>query len=173
MDWCKPHYLDASALVKLVAEDPDEESGRDAFRKYYWSHTASLYATSYCFTEALSVFKGKYLHHKITEDQYIECVRKFIRLTVGANLRVGNEVSILLPEVADEAERLIKAHKIDFLDAFQLVTILHGPFQVLGPNSKSILITADEGLAKAARAENVRVWQCRTEPAPDEVVVNA
>lgn len=26
------HYLDASALVKLVADDPDEEPGRDAGR---------------------------------------------------------------------------------------------------------------------------------------------
>ena len=65
-----------------------------------------------------------------------------------------------------EAERLIKQHKIDFLDCFQIVTILHGKFRVLGPDSKSILITADRALAKAARAEGARVWECTSEPPP-------
>jgi hypothetical protein len=30
----KVHYFDASALVKLVANDPDEEPGRSVLRKY-------------------------------------------------------------------------------------------------------------------------------------------
>jgi hypothetical protein len=50
----KAHYLDASALVKLVADDSDEEPGRDVLRKYYHEHS-NRYATSYCITEALFV----------------------------------------------------------------------------------------------------------------------
>lgn len=164
--WCKAHYLDASALVKLVADDPSEEPGRDVLRKYYWGHIASMYATSYCITEAFSAFKTKFLRGQITENQYIEYVRKFVRQFLGANLR-QDQVQILSPVVLSEAERLIKRHKVDFLDCFQIVTIMHGQFHALGPNSQSILITADEGLAKAARDEGVRVWECRTEPAPD------
>ncbi len=165
MIWGKTHYLDASALVKLVAEDPDEEPGRDAVRKYYWGNRDSVYATSYCVTETFSAFKTKSLRHRITEDQYIKYILEFRRLILGVNLRI-DDVPILSPIVSTEAERLIKKHKIDFLDSFQIVTILHGRFRVLGPNSQSILITADRDLAKAARAEGAKVWECTTEHAP-------
>jgi predicted nucleic acid-binding protein len=164
--WCIPHYLDASALVKLVADDDGEEPGRDVLRKYYWEHTAHMYATSYCITEAFSAFKRKFLREQISEDQYIKYIQTFIRQFLGANLR-QDDVPILSQVVFSEAERLIKKYKIDFLDCFQIVTILHGQFRVLGPNSKSILITADARLANAARSEGARVWECRSEPAPD------
>ncbi len=166
--WCKAHYLDASALVKLVADDPAEEPGRDVLRRYYWQHTDGMYATSYCITETFSVLKRKFLQGLITEANYIRYVQNFIRQFLGVNLR-QDDVPILSPVVFSEAERLIKKHKIDFLDCFQIVTIMHGRFNVLGPNSQSILVTADEGLANAARAECVKVWECRSEPAPDSV----
>jgi predicted nucleic acid-binding protein len=163
--WCKAHYLDASALVKLVADDPDEAPGRDILREYYRQHTASVYSTSFSIGEALSAFKMKFKRGRITESQYIKYVRDFIGQTVGANLRI-DEVPILSPIVVSEAERLIKVHKIDFLDCFQIVTIMQGKFHVLGSYSKSILITADRDLAKAARAEGAKVLECTSEPAP-------
>lgn len=167
IEWGRTHYFDASALVKLVADDPDEEPGRDAVRGYYQGRRDSVYATSYCVTETFSAFKRKFLQHRITEDQYIRYVLEFLRLVLGGNLRIDDEVSVLSPIVSTEAGRLIKKYKIDFLDCFQIVTVLHGKFSVLGPNSKSMLITADDGLAKAARAEGARVWNCRNEIAPD------
>jgi len=48
----------------------------------------------------------------------------------------------------------------------QILTILEGRFRHNGPNSKSLLITADNGLAIAARAEGATVWLCTNEPAP-------
>jgi len=168
--WLKAHYLDASALVKLVAEDPDEEQGREVLRKYYWRHPSSMYTTSYCFAEALSALKAKWLRRKITEEQYIEHIRDFVRQIVGANLRI-DEVPIL--SVVGHAERLMAAHGIDFLDAFQIVTIINGQFKRLGPNSKTILITADHNLIRAARAEGVKVWDCTKEPAPDQIALRA
>jgi predicted nucleic acid-binding protein len=164
--WCNAHYLDASALVKLVADDPDEEPGREVLRRYYWSHIASMYATSYCIAEAFSAFKRKFMQGRITEDQYIKYVRTFIRQFLGANLR-QDELPILSPVVFSEAERLIKKYQIDFLDCFQIVTIMQGQFHVLRSGSQSILITADRALANAARAEGAKVWDCRTEAAPD------
>jgi hypothetical protein len=77
-------------------------------------------------------------------------------------------VEILSPDVVSEASRLIQTYKIDFLDCFQIVTILRGEFRHLCAESKSILITADRGLAKAARAEGARVWECTSEPAPPD-----
>jgi predicted nucleic acid-binding protein len=164
-EWGKTHYLDASVLVKLIADDPEDEPGRKAVREYYWQHTDSVYATSFSIAETFSAFKGKFRREQITESQYVKYVREFIRLTVGANLRI-DEVSIFSSVVVRDAERLIKTYQIDFLDCFQIVTIMHGKFSVLGPNSQSLLITADDGLAKAARAEGAKVWNCRNEPAP-------
>jgi predicted nucleic acid-binding protein len=116
-------------------------------------------------TEAFSAFKLKFRRGKITEDQYIKYVKNFIHDVIGANLQI-DEVPILTPLVFREAERLIQRHKIDFIDCFQIVTILHGQFRFLCLDSKSILITADQALAKAARAEGARVWEVTTEPAP-------
>jgi predicted nucleic acid-binding protein len=159
------HYLDASALVKLVADDPSEEPGRDVLREYYRGH-ANMYATSYCVAETFSVFKRKFLQKQIAEDRYIKYVRDFIRTVIGANLQI-DEVPILSPIAFSEAERLIQTHTIDFIDCFQIVTILHGQFQHLIEESKSVLITADRELAKAARGEGAKVWECTSEPPPE------
>jgi predicted nucleic acid-binding protein len=164
--WCRAHYLDASALVKLVDESAGESKGRDALRKYYKEH-ASMYSTSYCLAEAFGVFKRKFLRREITQDQYIKYVQDLIGCTVGWKLQI-DEVDILLPVVSNEAERLIRKwkDKIDFLDCFQIVTVLHGRNRVLVGESKSILITADSNLAEVALAEGAKVWECKSERAP-------
>lgn len=145
----KYHYLDASALVKLVAEDADEEPGRNELRTYYRDH--DLYCTtSYCIAEALSAFKLKWLRKKVTQDEYVRDVREFFRVVVSG-LTV-DEVPLSL-RVLDEAERLMKAHEIDFIDSIQVVTVLHGKLSVLTGDSRSLFITADRKLATAARQE--------------------
>ena len=160
----KAHYFDASALVKLVANDEDEEPGRAELRDYYDAET-NHFATSYCVTEALSAFKSKFIRHRINQDEYINYVDTFIRTVIGANLKI-DEVPILSVAVTDEAKRLVKAYKIDFLDAFQIVTVLNGRHRHGAGESKSILITADRSLARAARDEGARVWECTSEDAP-------
>ncbi|HZP00175.1 MAG TPA: type II toxin-antitoxin system VapC family toxin [Terriglobia bacterium] len=161
---CRAHYLDASALVKLVADDSAEEPGRSALRKYYHENP-NMYATSYSITEALSAFKRKFLHEEIDQAAYLKYVSNFITQVIGGKLKI-DEVHILKPDVLREAERLINLYHIDFLDCFQIVTILHGTYCVLGPQSRSILITADRDLAEAARKEGASVWECTSEPAP-------
>jgi predicted nucleic acid-binding protein len=164
-DSIRASYLDASALVKLVADDVDELPGRDAVRAYYWPHAANVYATSYSIAEALSAFKLKYVRGRIVRDEYKHYVREFLKLTIGLNLRI-DEVQILSPVVRNESERLIDLYDIDFLDCFQLVTIMHGQYRVMVGRSKSLLITADKKLAEVARKENVDAWYCVDEPAP-------
>ena len=122
----KAHYLDASALVKLVADDADGLPGRDALRAYYYSHADSVYATSYCVAETFSVFKRKQLRGTITGCDYIRCIHEFIRCTVGTNLRI-DEMSILSPKMLSEGERLFNQHGIDFIDALQIVTVFTWP----------------------------------------------
>ena len=168
-------YLDASALVKLVADDPDEEPGRTAVRNYYYSH-ASMKATPYCVSEALSAFKHKFLHKKISRDEYIRYVKTFVGRIIGGNLEIdepkssewiGNYPPILSTlKLLDEAETLLNKHDLDFIDCVQIATIRHGKYSRGCGDSKSILITADRQLAEVARAEGARVWECTSEPPP-------
>jgi predicted nucleic acid-binding protein len=160
----KVHYFDASALVKLVADDIDEAPGRDVLRRYFRQHAHPGYTTSFCIAEAFGAFKLKSLRKKISEKQYIGYVRNFIRET-GNHFKV-NEVPILDPVVVAETERLVATYKIDFIDCFQIVTIMHGDFKIFVGPSQSILVTADRKLAVAARAEGARVWECTSECAP-------
>ncbi len=160
----KVHYFDASALVKLVADDVDEEPGRSALRKYHREHAHPGYTTSFCIAETFGAFKLKFLRKKISEKEYLAYVRNFIRVT-GNTFQV-DEVPILSPVVSSEAERLVARYKIDFVDCFQIVTIMRGRFRIFVGESQSILVTADHELAKAARSEGARVWECTIEPAP-------
>lgn len=156
------HYLDASALVKLVANDIDEEPGRGVLRQYVFGPVLRR-ATSYCVAEALSAFKVKWLRGRISQDDYIQDVREFFRVVVSS-LTV-EDVPLSL-EVQREAERLMKAHGIDFVDSIQVVTLLRGKFAFLAGDSRSIFVTADRALAGAARQEGARVWECTTETSP-------
>ena len=68
----KVHYLDASALVKLVADDPDAEPERDAIRHYDQQHTTML-TTSYCVSEAFSVKQCSCVFHP-TRSYGVPCI---------------------------------------------------------------------------------------------------
>ena len=170
--WIRCHYVDASALVKLVADDDGEKDGREDLRRYYWSHTANMYATSHSVTEALAVLKGKYKRGDIDRETYSEYVDRFLTRTIGGNLRVEDDeeiVPILSTVVRDESRRLIERYDIDFLDAFQLVVIMRGKFRHMVGASQTLLISADRGLAKAALAEGLASWCCLDASEPPRV----
>ena len=156
------HYLDASAMVKIIANDPDEDLGRKALCDYYFAN--SMYrASSFCVAEALSAFKLKWLRERCSQDEYFRNVREFFRLVLSP-LRV--EECSLAVQVQQEAERLMQAYQLDFVDSIQIVTLLKGTYSGLVGSSQSLFITADRALAVAARQEGARVWDCTSEAAP-------
>ena len=77
-----------------------------------------------------------------------------------------DDIGLFTPEGLSTVEAIAKRRSLDLSDALQLATILHGRYSVLGPNSASVLITADAKLYAAASAEGVRVWNCIASPAP-------
>ena len=160
----KVHYFDASALVKLVADDTDEEPGREVLRKYHHQHAHPGYTTSFCVSEAFGALKLKFLRKKMCETQYLKYVKDLIRV-VGTTCQI-DELEILLPIVSSEFERLVKSYRIDFVDCLQIVTLKQGKYRIFDGPSKSIRITADRELARVALAEDLRVWECTTEAEP-------
>ncbi len=160
----KVHYFDASALVKLVADDPDEEPGRDILRKYHREHAHPGYTVSFCVAEALGALKLKFLRQKISETEYLKYVKELLR--VVGNTFQTDELEVLLPVVGKEFEQLVGKYKLDFIDCLQIATLKHGKYRIFDGPSKSILITADHKLAEAARSEGARVWECSSEDPP-------
>ena len=154
-----PSYLDASVMVKLFVEESGHKTVRDFFKENTW-----FYSTNFCFTEALSVLKVKYLYRgEINQKQYIYALRNLWNLATNNNIRVEN-IDFSKQNTFSKCEEIIKRDNIDFIDAMQIITIKN-TFSLLklGSDSEPLLITADSKLAKTARNEGVRVWSCLEE----------
>jgi len=161
MQWAKTRYLDASALVKLVVDEGDHLPVRQFFHS-----NVNFAATSLCLAEALGVIKAKWSHGRISEDQYFAATRELVIGAWGKRIEV-NDVGLFTPQGLAAVEALAKKHGLDLSDALQLETILHGRYSHLGPNSASVLVTADARLARAAQAEGICAWNCIASDPPD------
>ena len=157
----RANCLDASALVKLYVN----EAGSDVLKQYVQKEP-TRYTTPLCYFEALNVLKVKWLYRKeITQDEYQKAT---LSLTAWFSL-VSNQIrdlDFLSPTVFKQAQSIAAKYSLDLSDAFQILSIKEGFFSHLSGGSKTILITADEDLAKAARQEAIRTWYLLTEPTP-------
>jgi predicted nucleic acid-binding protein len=153
-------YLDASALVKLYVDESDSQPMRNFFRNRW-----HFCATSLCLAEALSVLKSKWMRKAITTDEYFQLTGRLIVDARSKRIEI-NDVGLVTRSVHAEVEGMAKKYRLDLSDALQLVTILKGRYSTWGPESRSVLITADAGLAAAAHAEGIAVWNCIAEPQP-------
>jgi len=70
------------------------------------------------------------------------------------------------PLVFLEVKKLAEQYSLDLSDAFQIVSVKKGFFSTLARDSRTILVSADEGLVKAARKEGIKAWYFLTEPKP-------
>jgi len=157
----KTHYLDASAIVKLLID----EDGSTVLREYFRTNSV-FHTTSVCFVETLGVLKGKCLRKCITQDQYLTACEILIGQVRDEFIGI-DEIKIADPQVYREVDNIAKRYSLDISDAFQIVTLKKGflsPFK--GTASECILITADEKLANVARQEKLRVWNCLHDPVP-------
>lgn len=161
----RTHYLDASALVKLViAEDHAEK-----LRAY--CGRALLATTSLCFGEALGVLKGKWEHGHLTQEGYLAaCEDLFARVRNGS-LEI-EDVSLLwgdrqeLRANYEKIEKLARKYSLDISDALQLLTLRSGTYSRLESTARASLVTADCKLARAAKAEGMPAWDCVHDAAP-------
>ena len=158
--WAKHRYLDASALVKLVVDEGDHEPVRSFFQS-----NANFGSTSLCIVEALGVIKAKWTYGRISEENYFAATRSLVINAWGKKIEI-EDIGLFSPQGLNSVEALAKKHTLDLSDALQLETILRGKYAHLGPNSASVLITADKKLAKAAEAEGIRAWNCIASPLP-------
>ena len=160
MDSQRVHYLDASVLFKLAVK----ESGSEAIEKYMAAErTSTFYATSLCFAEALGALKSRYSHKGIDQETYFKA-GDILRGYIGDRIELA-DMDISDSEIFWEVEKTAKLYGLDIVDAYQIVTIKKDYFSRF-PEAQPILVTADSGLAEAARKEGLRVWDCLKEQAP-------
>jgi predicted nucleic acid-binding protein len=157
----RANCFDASALVKYYVE----EEGSNIIREY-WQNEPTRYTTPFCYFEALSVLKVKWKYRKeIIEDKYHRACADltFWFANVAKTVR---DLDFTNPLVYFAAQEMAKRNSLDLSDAFQILSVKEGFFSRMSGDSRTILVTADEGLAKAARNEGIRVWYCMKEPVP-------
>ena len=160
MKTVRTHYLDTSALVKLLVD----ETGTEILKKYFTVHS-SFHTTSLCFAESLGVLKSKYSRKHINEENYHSASKKLCIYAFGKKVEI-DDIAITSSAAFNESFKLSKKYSIDLIDCFQIYTLRNGRLSVLAGDSRPILITADKNLANAAKAEGLRAWDIMNEDPP-------
>ena len=164
------HYLDTSALVKLIVY-PDlkaQEPGSKELYEFRQSHTG-FYTLDLCVGEALNVLKQKSFSRPPRKQLrfpqgYLICIDNLLTLIKPQHMvHVIPPVDINKVETRDEVFDIVKRHRVDFVDALVIVTAKNRrPYS----KKQNLLITADDKMQIAAEELGLNVWNCRKQVAP-------
>ena len=160
-DALRANCFDASALLKRYVKEAGSETVRA-----YWARESTKFTTSLCFYEALTQLKVCHFYRRELDlEAYNKATLDLCSWYRAVSERIP-ELNFLSPEVFFAAQRTAQTHGLDLSDAFQIHSVKEGFFSNLIGDSKTILVTADAKLAKAARTEGIDVWDILNEPAP-------
>lgn len=158
----RANFFDASALVKIFAREADSAS----VRSYWDTRSPTKYTSPFCLYEALTVLKVLWMYrNKLTEEKYHEAAEKLI-VWFSASKRSIKDLDLHDPAVLVNAQDLARRYSLDLSDAFQILCVKEGRYSRLVDRSQTVLVTADEKLAKAARNEGLKAWYCLGEAEP-------
>ena len=158
----RANCFDASALIKVFTL----EAGSDLVRDYFNHRSPTKYTTPFCFYETLNVLKVKWLYRReITKVEYTDAAFGLVAW-FEASTRYAKDIDLKDPIVFFKVRELAERHSLDLSDAFQILSVKAGYFSHLINASQTVLVTADEVLAKAARMEGVKSWYCLGEAEP-------
>jgi predicted nucleic acid-binding protein len=157
----RPHFLDSSALVKLVVHEPSSEVLQPYFNSHSWFVTSPL-----CVAEALNVVKRKWSRHELTDQQYFAASWELLfSYREGGRIQLTRE-NLADPEVFFGARELSVRYGVDLADTLQLYLLIRGSLAAYCDGSRAVHISADTALTSAARAEGLLAWDCVHEPSP-------
>ena len=152
--------FDASALVKRYVDEPGSQELR-----CYWRMQATRYTTPFCFYETLGILKGYVRRSVLTRERYLAAGADLVAWFRASHSRI-HDIDFTSIDVFADAKELAEDHQLDLSDAFQLLSLQSGYFSALMGGSATLLVTADEPLAAAARRLKLPVWDCMREPMP-------
>ena len=154
--------FDASALVKLYIDEPGSPELR-----WYWNTQATRYTTPFCLYETLGILKRHMLKGTLTKEAYLKAATHAVTWFRASSSQM-RDIEFTEHEFFRDAKDLVEHTDLDLSDAFQLLSLQIGYFRHLVGGSATLLVTADEALAAAARGRNLPVWDCAREPIPQE-----
>lgn len=157
----RANCFDASALVKVWVDEPDCGPARH----YFNTQSPTKYTTPFCYFETLSAMKLKWLRGHISRDVYLKASFD-ITVWFQASSRKIKDIDFTSPPIFLRAKEIVERYEIDLSDAFQILSVKEGYFSPLVNDSQTLLVTADENLAKAAQAEGLKAWYCLSWPLP-------
>jgi predicted nucleic acid-binding protein len=158
----RANCFDASALVKVFS---DEESS-EFIREFFYNYAPTRYTTPFCFYEALSVLKVKWLYRKeIDESTYRESAFS-LTAWYALSLTSTKDINFYDPAVFHRVRSLAEKYAIDLSDAFQIESVKNGYFSGLVDESSTLLVTADKRLSEVAKEEGIKVWYFLTDSIP-------
>jgi predicted nucleic acid-binding protein len=158
----RANCFDASALVKVFSD----EDASELIREFFHNQAPTRYTTPFCFYEALSVLKVKWLYRKeIDESTYRESAFRLTAWYAGT-LTQTSDINFYDPLVFHRVRALAEKYVIDLSDAFQIESVKSGYFSHFVEESSTLLVTADKRLSEVAREEGIKVWYFPTDPIP-------
>ncbi|WP_139019236.1 type II toxin-antitoxin system VapC family toxin [Acidovorax radicis] len=158
----RANCFDASALVKVYSEEP----GSAVVREYFFHQALTRYTTPFCFYEALNILKTKWLFRgQLSEAEYRGACSA-LTAWFRSSSRYIKDIDFTNIQIFNDVQQIACRHSLDLSDAFQIVSVKSGYFSALANESQTLLITADQGLATAARAEGAKAWYILGEPSP-------
>ena len=114
----------------------------------------------------MNALKGKWKYkQQLSLEEYYKAT---FELTAwhGAWSKDLNDIDFSDPAVSARTRQLAEKFQLDLSDAFQILSVQQGAHSIFVNDSATVLVTADNGLAAAARSEGIRVWNVMLEPAP-------
>ena len=159
--WTRYFFLDASAIVKLLANEVGSENLLKTFNR------GELFRSTWLsVAEAYGVLKRKWLKKEIEDSGYLNRMYLLNSYLRGKRIKL---VEGSLDDINDftEAEDLFKKYSrgsknesIDLSDALQLVAMKKEFFPSMVGKSALVFVTTDGKLEKAAINEGIKVWNC-------------
>lgn len=105
MKFIRIHYLDASAIVKLLLNEP----GSTELRQYF-GRESNFTATSICFAEALGVLKVKRFNQSsMTDEEYFSACEELMAYVADGNIEI-EDIELMDRSVFNEVEKLTRTH---------------------------------------------------------------
>ncbi len=155
MSYLVSHYLDASVAVKILCK----EDGSEVITEYILRNTSAMcYITEFALYETLSALKGKWKRRELSDDDYTFAIAKLEAFLDEKLIQIDADFKPHDRGLIHELGQLVKKHGVDYSDVLQIYAVLHGKRRHYAFECKTVLVTADSDLAKAATAEGLRVW---------------